>query len=193
VECYHLGQGGVIGRYPFHSHGPEGPAPSQSPKYDGKPNRTIDPSTNRYALHQVQDKRRGLLVRVKWDTTSIGQLLLTLKTHRGIKTALLQLGVESSGAVDENAKPAKSPASVTSWTIRSEVFPSPPITTHAFDFFWITIPGRFSLQHAPWVLVHAELATGCHPRRYSGPSLYETGIPTLPCKTAGRAAYATLN
>ena len=188
VEFYHLGQGGVIGRYPVHFHmDRKVPQPSQSPKYDGTyiVDSSIHDSMTRFiTVHATQ----GLLVARNVGYQSIGHGFY-LEDATEINNKLYSnIGIESRAAVDDDLNPRKVPGILSRpGDSGAEVFPFHSDYDHP-SIFWITNTWNDFRYN---VAVGAGTCGACYwmpPSVNSGPSLYETWDSYASMQTAAVAA-----
>ncbi|MGA9720137.1 MAG: chitobiase/beta-hexosaminidase C-terminal domain-containing protein [Acidobacteriaceae bacterium] len=186
VEFYHLGQGGVIGRYPVHFHmDRKVPQPSQSPKYDGTyiVDSSIHDSMTRFiTVHATQ----GLLVARNVGYQSIGHGFY-LEDATEINNKLYSnIGIESRAAVDDDLNPRKVPGILSQpGNSGAEVFPFHSDYDHP-SIFWITNTWNDFRYN---VAVGAGTCGACYwmpPSVNSGPSLYETWDSYASMQTSGR-------
>jgi hypothetical protein len=192
VEFYHLGQGGVIGRYPVHFHmDRKVPQPSQSPKYDGTyiADSSIHDSMTRFiTVHATQ----GLLVARNVGYQSIGHGFYLEDATEINNNLYANIGIESRGAVDDDLNPRKVPGILAKpGQSGAEVFPFHSDYDHP-SIFWITNTWNDFRYN---VAVGAGTCGACYwmpPSVNSGPSLYETWDSYASMQTAGRGGATPL-
>jgi hypothetical protein len=186
VEYYHLGQGGVIGRYPVHFHmDRKVPQPSQIPLYDGTyiTDSSIHDSMTRFiTVHATQ----GVLAARNVGFRSIGHGFY-LEDATEINDRLYSnIGIESRAAVDDELNPRKVPGILAKpGQSGAEVFPFHSDYDHP-SIFWITNTWNDFRYN---VAVGAGTCGACYwmpPSVNSGPSLYETWDSYASMQTSGR-------
>ena len=186
VEYYHLGQGGVIGRYPVHFHmDRKVPQPSPVPLYEGTyiADSSIHESMTRFiTVHASQ----GLLAARNVGYRSIGHGFYLEDATEINNRMYSNIGIESAAAVDDDLNPRKVPGILSKpGQSGAEVFPFHSDYDHP-SIFWVTNLWN-DLRYN--VAIGAGTCGACYwlpPSVNSGPSLYETWDSYASMQTAGR-------
>ena len=190
VEFYHLGQGGVIGRYPVHFHMDRiVPQPTADPPFDGTyiADSSIHDSMTRFiTVHATQ----GLLIARNVGYKSIGHGFY-LEDSTEINNRLYSnIGIQSRAAVDDALNPRKVPGILAkNGQSGADVFPFHSDYDHP-TIFWLT-NGWNDLRYN--VAVGAGTCGACYwlpPSVNSGPSVYETWDSYASMQTNGRGGLA---
>lgn len=190
VEFYHLGQGGVIGRYPVHFHmDRKVPQPSVEPPFEGTyiADSSIHNSMTRFiTVHATQ----GLMVLRNVGYQSIGHGFY-LEDATEINNKLYSnIGIEARAGVDDALNPRKVPGILArAGESGAEVFPFHSDYDHP-AIFWITNAWNDFRYN---VAVGAGTCGACYwlpPSVNSGPSVYETWDSYASMQTNGRGGLA---
>jgi hypothetical protein len=190
VEFYHLGQGGVIGRYPVHFH-MDRKVPQPAPKLNFQGTYIADSSihdsmTRFITVHATQ----GLLISRNVGYRSIGHGFY-LEDSTEINNKLYSnIGIEARAAVDDDLNPRKVPGILAKeGQSGADVFPFHSDYDHP-SIFWLT-NGWNDLRYN--VAVGAGTCGACYwlpPSVNSGPSIYETWDSYASMQTNGRGGLA---
>ncbi len=190
VEFYHLGQGGVIGRYPVHFHmDRQVPQPTIDPPFAGTyiADSSIHDSMTRFiTVHATQ----GLLVSRNVGYLSVGHGFY-LEDSTEINNRLYSnIGIESRAAVDDALNPRKVPGILAkAGQSGADVFPFHSDYDHP-SIFWLT-NGWNDLRYN--VAVGAGTCGACYwmpPSVNSGSSVYERWDSYASMQTNGRGGLA---
>jgi hypothetical protein len=190
VEFYHLGQAGVIGRYPVHFHmDRKVPQPLVDPPFDGTyiADSSIHDSMTRFiTVHATQ----GLMILRNVGYQSIGHGFY-LEDATEINNKLYSnIGIESRAGVDDALNPRKAPGILArAGESGAEVFPFHSDYDHP-AIFWLT-NGWNDLRYN--VAVGAGTCGACYwlpPSVNSGPSVYESWDSYASMQTNGRGGLA---
>lgn len=193
VEFYHLGQGGVIGRYPVHFHmDRKVPKPSVDPPFAGTyiADSSIHDSMTRFiTVHATQD----LMILRNVGYRSIGHGFY-LEDSTEINNKLYSnIGIESRAGVDDALNPRKVPGILA----KSGAYPPGGKFPFYSDYdhptiFWI-MNGWNDMRYN--VAVGAGTCGACYwfpPSVNSGPSVYETWTSYASMQTTGRGGLAPI-
>lgn len=193
VEFYHLGQGGVIGRYPVHFHlDREVPQPSIEPPFAGTyiADSSIHDSMTRFiTVHGTQ----GLMVLRNVGYRSIGHGFY-LEDSTEINNKLYSnIGIEARAGVNDVLNPRKVPGILA----KSGAYPPAGQFPFYSDYdhpstFWI-MNGWNDLRYN--VAVGTGTCGACYwfpPSVNSGPSVYETWSSYASMQTSGRGGVAPI-
>jgi hypothetical protein len=192
VEFYHLGQAGVIGRYPVHFHmDRKVPQPLVDPPFDGTyiADSSIHDSMTRFiTVHATQ----GLMILRNVGYQSIGHGFY-LEDATEINNKLYSnIGIESRAGVDDALNPRKAPGILArAGDSGADVFPFHSDYDHP-AIFWLT-NGWNDLRYN--VAVGAGTCGACYwmpPSVNSGPSVYETWDSYASMQTNGRGGLAPI-
>ncbi len=192
VEFYHLGQGGIIGRYPVHFHMDRTvPQPSVDPPFAGTyiADSSIHDSMTRFiTVHATQD----LMVLRNVGYRSIGHGFY-LEDSTEINNKLYSnIGIEARAGVDDALNPRKVPGILArAGDSGADVFPFHSDYDHP-SIFWI--PNGYN-DFRYNVAVGAGTCGACYwlpPSINSGPSVYETWSSYASMQTAGRGGLAPI-
>lgn len=193
VEFYHLGQGGVIGRYPVHFHMDRMvPQPSIEPPFDGTyiADSSIHDSMTRFiTVHATQ----GLLIARNVGYRSIGHGFYLEDSTEIDNRLYSNIGIEARAAVDDALNPRKVPGILArAGQSGADVFPFHSDYDHP-SIFWLT-NGWNDLRYN--VAVGAGTCGACYwmpPSVISGPSVYETWDSYASMQTNGRGGVAPID
>lgn len=190
VEFYHLGQGGVIGRYPVHFHmDRKVPKPSVDPPFAGTyiADSSIHDSMTRFiTVHATQD----LMIMRNVGYRSIGHGFY-LEDSTEINNELYSnIGIEARAGVDDALNPRKVPGILArAGDSGADVFPFHSDYDHP-TIFWIPNAANDFRYN---VAVGAGTCGACYwlpPSINSGPSVYESWDSYASMQTAGRGGLA---
>ncbi len=190
VEFYHLGQAGVIGRYPVHFHmDRKVPQPSVDPPFAGTyiADSSIHDSMTRFiTVHATQ----GLMVLRNVGYRSIGHGFY-LEDATEINNKLYSnIGIEARAGVDDALNPREAPGILAkAGDSGAEVFPLHSDYDHP-AIFWITNAWNDFRYN---VAVGAGTCGACYwlpPSINSGPSVYESWDSYASMQTNGRGGLA---
>ncbi|MEO6828578.1 MAG: chitobiase/beta-hexosaminidase C-terminal domain-containing protein [Acidobacteriaceae bacterium] len=192
VEFYHLGQGGVIGRYPVHFHMDRiVPQPTVDPPFAGTyiADSSIHDSMTRFiTVHATQ----GLLISRNVGYRSIGHGFYLEDSTEINNRLYANIGIESRAAVDDALNPRKVPGILAKpGQSGADVFPFHSDYDHP-TIFWLT-NGWNDLRYN--VAVGAGTCGACYwmpPSVNSGPSIYETWSSYASMQTNGRGGLAPI-
>lgn len=192
VEFYHLGQGGVIGRYPVHFHmDRKVPQPDATIPFAGTyiADSSIHDSMTRFiTVHATQ----GLLISRNVGYRSIGHGFY-LEDATEINNRLYSnIGIESRAGVDDGLNPRQVPGILArAGDSGADVFPFHSDYDHP-TVFWV--PNAWN-DFRYNVAVGAGTCGACYwfpPSINSGPSVYETWDSYASMQTAGRGGLAPM-
>ncbi|HEY3838038.1 MAG TPA: chitobiase/beta-hexosaminidase C-terminal domain-containing protein, partial [Bryobacteraceae bacterium] len=192
VEFYHLGQAGVIGRYPVHFHmDRKVPQPMVNPPFAGTyiADSSIHDSMTRFiTVHATQ----GLMILRNVGYRSIGHGFY-LEDATEINNKLYSnIGIESRAGVDDALNPRKAPGILArAGDSGADVFPFHSDYDHP-SIFWLT-NGWNDLRYN--VAVGAGTCGACYwmpPSIISGPSVYESWDSYASMQGPGRGGLAPI-
>jgi hypothetical protein len=192
VEFYHLGQGGVIGRYPVHFHmDRKVPLPSVDPPFAGTyiADSSIHDSMTRFiTVHATQ----GVMILRNVGYRSIGHGFY-LEDATEINNKLYSnIGIEGRAGVEDALNPRKVPGILArAGDSGADVFPFHSDYDHP-SIYWIT-NGWNDFQYN--VAVGAGTCGACYwlpPSIISGPSVYESWDSYASMQGPGRGGLAPI-
>ena len=192
VEFYHLGQGGVLGRYPVHFHMDRVvPQPTVDPPFAGTyiADSSIHDSMTRFiTVHATQE----LMILRNVGYRSIGHGYY-LEDSTEINNKLYSnIGIESRAAVNDALNPRKVPGILArAGNPAADAFPFYSDYDHP-TIFWLT-NGWNDVRYN--VAVGAGTCGACYwlpPSINGGPSVYETWSSYASTQTAGRGGIAPI-
>lgn len=192
VEFYHLGQGGVMGRYPVHFHmDREVPQPTTDPPYAGTyiVDSSIHNSMTRFITIHATD---GVLAARNVGYRSIGHGFYLEDATEIDNRLYSNIGIEARAALDDDLNPRKVPGILAKpGESGADVFPKHSDYDHP-SVFWITNAWNDFRYN---VAVGAGACGACYwfpPSVISGNSVYEKWTSYAGMQTAGRGGAAPI-